>query len=74
MPQEPAQRFDNLTDVLQYANNNPSKFSAGERIMIHQERARLLATIAGTPDERKPYKVPEKIENKILDALRWIRR
>jgi len=71
---EPHNRFDDLTEVLSYADRNPSKFTAGERIMMHQERGRLLAVLANTTDTRPPYKVPAKIENKIREALAWIRR
>ncbi|MBK5213402.1 MAG: hypothetical protein JJE55_07060 [Flavobacteriaceae bacterium] len=74
MPQATATRFDNLTEVLRYAATNPSKFTAGERILINQERARLLAKLAGTQDDRKPFVVNAKIENKIREALAWINR
>lgn len=73
--QDPLQRFDDLTDVLRFAQRNPSKFTLGEKIMINQERARILGKMGANPtkDTRPPYKVTAKIENKIKEVLAWLK-
>ena len=71
---EQLDRFNDLSDVLEFANQNPSRFTLGQKILIHQERARLLSKITSTPDDRPPFTVPPAIDKKIQEVLAWINR
>ncbi len=71
------ERFDQLTDVLEYANRqNREKFTAGEKIMMHQERAECLTVLnqLRTGEKVKPREriVSTKIEVKIRQVVQWL--
>lgn len=58
----------NLTREMELYNvlrntANTGYFTAGERILINQERGYLLSM--GTEDELRPYQVNEELEAKI---------
>ncbi|WP_376777298.1 hypothetical protein [Flavobacterium covae] len=75
-PNEIKQRLKVLYLVLQFHSQYQSKFTTGERIVINQERGKLLQLLQNTEQEPRP--VPAGIEKKIkevlhlVDSIDWI--
>lgn len=66
-----------LLEVLKYAREfKPNHFTAGERILIHQERVSWMHVFddieEGKPATPPRYKCPPKIQHKIKEIENWL--
>ena len=63
--------LDELHLVLQYSSEKTAMLTAGERIMINQERASLFRALAGHPTS---FEQSEGVEKKKQEILMLIKR
>ena len=70
MKQKIKSRLLTLYEALAYSSQEREMLTSGDRILINQERARLLHAIEYPRTELRP--VPEHVELKIIEITRLI--